>query len=197
MGILNLGGGGGNFLRFQPSVNAWIHKDQEVQLKQIVLDHTSMKTGWGKMSEGAAPEWQWDAQLGVGGRIPSDDKDKEGRLVWKRGFAVTLFTRTTGVAEWSSTGTGPCIGFEKIVEEIWNEKDQHPGEVPVVEYTGSEARKIGKGNTRAPNFTLVKWIKRDTIDWTGGGEAEAPAPDPEPAPVQKTKAPAPADDDVF
>jgi hypothetical protein len=34
----------------------------------------------------------------------------------------------------------------------------------VIEYTGSEAIKIGKGNTRVPQFTLVKWVESDEFE---------------------------------
>lgn len=191
MGILNLGGSAGSYVRFMPSANAWMHGGAEVQLKQIVFDHASVRTGWGKMAEGSAPEWQWDNQLGVRSPQPSDEH--------KRGFSIRLYAKAIGVAEWSSTGTGPCMGFDAIFDQIWNEKDANAGKVPVVEYTGSEPIKVGKGNTRKPQFRLVKWVPRENVPWDGDDAqkeaAPAPAPVPKPAPVQKATAPASSGDD--
>lgn len=187
MSILNInGGGGGNYIRFMPSANAWVFNKEETTLDVIVFDHDTVKTGWGKMSEGNAPEWQWDERLGVAGKQPSIDH--------KRGFSISLFAKGIGTVEWSSTGTGPVIGFDEIFEQIWAQKDVNPGMVPVCKYTGSNAIKVGKGNTRVPKFQLVKWTKRDSVPWGTEEKAEAA---PVPAPAKKA-APAAAavDDDI-
>lgn len=184
MSILNInnGGSGGAYIRFMPSANAWVFNKEEITLDALVIDHESVRTGWGKMSEGAAPEWQWDDRLGVAGSRPSDEH--------KRGFSVKMFTKQTGTVEWSSTGTGPVMGFDAVFEAIWNAKDANPGKVPVVKYTGSTPLKVGKGNTRTPNFALVKWVDRASIPWEGEAEAV-----PAPAPAPKKAAPAPAVED--
>jgi hypothetical protein len=191
MGLLNInnGGGGGAYIRFMPSANAWVFDKAEVTLQQIVVDHDSVRSGWGKMSEGSAPEWQWDERLGVQGQIPSQERDAKGALFWKRGFSIRLFTKATGAVEWSSTGTGPCIGFDAIFEQIWNARAENEGKCAVVEYTGSSPLKVGKGNTRVPNFSLVKWVARDAIPWDAEPIAsKAPPPPP--------RAPAAVEDDI-
>jgi len=201
MSILNInnGGGGGSYIRFMPSANAWVFNKEEVTLTNLVFDHESVRSGWGKMMEGQAPEWQWDQRLGVQSPIPSQERDAKGNLVWKRGFSINFYTKEMGVVEWSSTGTGPVIGFDQIFEEIWNAKDEHAGMVPVCKYGGSVPQKIGKGNTRVPNFSLVKWVKRDSIPWDAEQD-DTPAPAPAAAPkaaaaTTKKAAPPPADDD--
>jgi len=190
MGILNINSGGsGSYVRFAPSINGWMKGKDEITIKALVLDVASVKTGWGKMGEGTAPEWHWDAQLGVSGTKPSDERDPQGQPLWKRGFSVRLFSKEHGAMEWSSTGTGPCLGFDQVFEEIWNAKSE--GKAPVIEYTGSEPLKIGKGNTRKPLFKVIKWVSHDSIPW----DAEAPAPAA--APVEKPKAPTPPADDKY
>jgi hypothetical protein len=193
MSILNINGGGGSYIRFMPSANAWVYDKSEVTIDVIVFDQDTVRTGWGKMSEGNAPEWQWDERLGVGGPQPSSEH--------KRGFAIKLFAKGIGTVEWSSTGTGPVIGFDAIFEQIWNQKAANPGKVPVVKYTGSTSTKIGKGNTRVPNFQLVKWADRDSVPWGNEEKAEAapaaaPAPAAKPAPAKAAPAAAPVDDDI-
>jgi hypothetical protein len=196
MSILNInnGGGGGSYIRFMPSANAWVFNKEEVSLDVLVLDHDSVKTGWGKMADGQPPEWQWDQRLGVDGGIPSQERDVKGNLYWKRGFSISFYTKATGTVEWSSTGTGPVIGFDQIFEEIWNAKEANPGKVAVVKYTGSTALKVGKGNTRVPNFVLGKWVAKDSVPWATP-EEEAPAPKPAPKAAPKP-ATAELDDDM-
>lgn len=187
MGVLNINnGGGGAYIRFMPSANAWVFNKEEITLDQIVIDQDSVRSGWGKMQEGSAPEWHWDERLGVAGSIPSQERDSKGVLLWKRGFAITLFTKATGAVEWSSTGTGPVIGFDNIFDVIWSQKDANEGKVAVVKYTGSTPMKVGKGNTRVPNFEIVKWIPRSAVPWDSES-AQADA-----APAAKKPAPAPA-----
>lgn len=185
MSILNINGsgGGGAYIRFMPSANAWVFNKAEIAIDNVVIDHDSVRTGWGKMAEGQAPEWSWDDRLGVKGQQPSPEH--------KRGFSVTMYTKQTGSVEWSSTGTGPVIGFDEIFETIWNGKDDNAGKVAVVKYTGSSPMKVGKGNTRVPQFSLVKWIPRDSVAW------DSEPADAEPAkPAAKAAKAAPVEEDI-
>ena len=56
--------GNSEYIRFKPSVNAWIADGDEVQREDVLLDPSSLKVGWGKITEGQAPEWSWDEKLG-------------------------------------------------------------------------------------------------------------------------------------
>lgn len=186
MSILGLGSdGGGAYVRFLPSANGWMKGGDEIQLSQIIMDVDSVRTGWGKMAEGMAPEWSWDERLGVRGPQPSPDH--------KRGFSIKIYGKTLGLVEWSSTGTGPCIGFDRIFTQIWEQRADHPGQVPVVKYTGSEPMKVGKGNTRAPKFELQKWVDRPS-ELDDGAAAPPPA---KPAPTPPRASPPASSDDEY
>jgi hypothetical protein len=186
MSILNInGGGGGSYIRYMPSANAWVFQNNEIVLDTLVFDHTAIKTGWGRMAEGQAPEWLWDERLGVGGSQPSPDH--------KRGFSIKLYTKATGTVEWSSTGTGPVIGFDAIFETIWNGRAENSGKVALCKYTGSEAMKVGKGNTRKPLFSLVKWVDYGAVPWANNAADVLAEPPPKAAPKP---APAAIDDDL-
>jgi len=188
MGILNINnGGGGNYIRFMPSANAWVFNKDETKIDVVVFDHDTIKTGWGKMAEGQAPEWPWDERLGVAGKQPSTDH--------KRGFAISLYAKGVGTVEWSSTGTGPVIGFDEIFEQIWNGKDANEGKVAVCKYTGSSPIKVGKGNTRVPKFEIVKWAPRDSVPWDTEDKTKAPTPAPAKA-APKAEPAAKVDDDI-
>jgi hypothetical protein len=107
---------------------------------------------------------------------------------------VTLYSKELGLVDWSANAYGPCKGFEKIYSEAAKVVDDNYGKLPVIEYVNSTAEKVGKGNTRVPNFKLAGWVARPAgMSADGGDEFE---PEPAPAPVRKAKpAPAPVMDD--
>jgi hypothetical protein len=176
---------GGAYIIFKPTLNGWtLNKDTEVTLDHVVFDPETIKAGWGKMATGQAPEWIWDNPPERKGPLPSEEKDKEGKPVWKRGFHVSFFAKGIGLVTWSSTGAGPFDGFRACYEQIAKQLAANPGAVPVLKYTGSTPVKKGLGNTRVPNFNLVKWVPRDSIPWDKAPDAAAaPAPAPKPAPT--------------
>ena len=47
----------GEYIRFKPSVNAWYVDGEEIALKGMSIDPDSLKTGWGLIQEGEAPQW--------------------------------------------------------------------------------------------------------------------------------------------
>jgi hypothetical protein len=162
---LGLGGGSGSYIRFSPSVNAWTIGGEEIQLQKVIFDMDSIRTGWGLLEAGSPPQWVWDEAIGRRGAKPGDD--------YKRGFSVRMWLGPDrGWTEWSSNGTGPCLGFEALAGAAMPQKAENEGKVLVAKYAGSKAEKIGKGSTRVPNFEIVGWVDRPADD---GDEDEAPA----------------------
>jgi hypothetical protein len=156
---LNDGADSGYYIRYMPSANAWKTGDEEVDVKHLLLDPASIKTGWGKIQLGLSPDWHWDQQLGVRSSRPGNTEEE--KMEYKRGFSVDLFGKEIGLRTWSATGTGATMGFEKLYAAIHSQLADNKGKVAVVEYTGSEAIKVGKGNTRVPQFSLLKWVESD------------------------------------
>jgi len=151
------------FIRYMPSANGWFSgKDHEIDLKYFMLNPTSVKTGWGKITKGEAPDWHWDEALGKRAIRPGDTEEE--KMNYKRGFSVDMFIQEEGLRVFSTTTTGSNIGFENLYTEIHAQQAENVGKFPVVEYTGSEAIKIGKGNTRVPQFKLVKWVESDEFE---------------------------------
>lgn len=151
------------FIRYMPSANGWFSgKDHEIDLKYFMLNPTSVKTGWGKITKGEAPDWHWDEALGKRAIRPGDTEEE--KMNYKRGFSVDMFIQEEGLRVFSTTTTGSNIGFENLYTEIHAQQAENVGKFPVIEYTGSEAIKIGKGNTRVPQFKLVKWVESDEFE---------------------------------
>ena len=155
---LDTSGDGGMYIRWMASANAWKAGGEEVTLKYFVLDYHSVKTGWGWLQEGLAPGWSWDEKVGVKSKRPGDTEEEQQE--WKRGFSVMLFEKELGVREWATTATGAIMGFDLLYSAVATEAPNHEGLLPVIEYTKSEPLKVGKGNTRVPEFVVVKWVEK-------------------------------------
>jgi hypothetical protein len=191
--MLNLssGSGSGNYIRFSPQANAWTNNNnEEITLKKVVFDIDNIATGWLLLGVGVR-DWVQDDAVGKKGPQPSPEH--------KRGFQVVLYNREMGAAEWSSNGVGPNMGLEQMYKACAAERAANPGKLPVLEYKGSKAEKIGKGTTRIPNFVLTGWVARPA-----GLDAVADEFEAEPVPVQqpvRKAAPKPApvmdDDEIF
>ena len=197
--MLNLSSssGGGNYIRFMPSANAWLNSNkEEFTPKKMVVDTASLQTGWMHLGEGVR-DWQPDASLGKKGPQPSADH--------KRGFSIKMYNKEMGLAEWSANGTGPNMGLEKLWKAIEAGQAANAGKLPVIEYKGSTLEKIGKGTTRIPAFNIVSWIDRPAgMDSEGADHsapfsapAAAPAPVAPPVPKKSAMAAAVADDEMF
>lgn len=151
------------FIRYMPSLNGWfINKEDEVALKHFLLDVGSIKTGWGKIALGESPVWVWDDAIGHRALRPGEGEEE--RLAYKRGFSVDMFIKDSGLRTWSTTTTGSNIGFEKLYTELHAQMGANSGKYAVIEYTGSEAIKVGKGNTRVPELKLLKWVESDEFE---------------------------------
>jgi len=189
LNLSNNNGSGNSYIRFAPQANAWTNRDgEEIQLKKVVMDLDSVQTGWLMIAAGMR-DWQPDEVLGAKSQSPGEG--------YKRGFVVTLYSKELGLVDWSANAYGPCKGFEKIYSDCMKMSGE-TGKLPVIEYVNSTAEKVGKGNTRVPNFKLVSWVARPAgMNAEDGLEQWA---EPAPAPVRKAAKPAPApvmDDEEF
>ena len=143
--------GSSEYIRFKPSVNAWIADGDEVQLEDVLFDPSTLKTGWGKIAEGQAPEWSWDERLGKKSPPPSSDH--------KRGFSVMIKVKDKGWREWSANGVGVMMGLSELWNVVglqWKDKDNQ-GKAVHLKYKGARLEKIGKGDTRVSEFEVKAW----------------------------------------
>ena len=143
--------GGGEFIRFKPRDNVWVLDGEETDVKGFTLDPSSLKTGWGCIQQGQAPDWQWDQNLGVKGKKPEGD--------YKRGFAVDVFVKDVGWREWSSNGFGVNKGFQTLWGDIEKGFKENPEKCVQIIYEKSVSEAIGVGGTRIPMFTVGSWVE--------------------------------------
>ena len=155
MSILGISNGSGNYARYQSSTDQWLVNKVPIVLRTFILDHGSVKSGWGNINENAAPDWQWDSTLGVRSPQPTTDH--------RRGFSARLWFPEHGWVDWATNSTGASMGFDTVFELVWGHKDSHPGEFAEIQYTGSQPLRIGKGNTRKPLFQVLGWVPQASI----------------------------------
>ena len=172
--MLNLSSGGGAYVRFSAAANAWIVSGEEISFNQCLLDPTSLRTGWGHIEAGMAPDWVWDDTPGARSKAPSPNH--------KRGFSLFLFLKGHGWREWATTSAGSNMGLEALWPVVAEQQGANAGKVAVLAYAGSTAQKVGKGTTRVPNFSVVKWIVDPEGERPSHGAA-APAPIAAPSPA--------------
>jgi hypothetical protein len=173
--MLGLSDSTAEYFRFKPSVNAWVVDGDEIEFKGMGVDPSSLKTGWGKIQEGQAPEWQWDERPGVKGSNPGEG--------YKRGFSVKVYIKGYGWREWTTTGSGPKMGLEAIWPAIHNGAASNDGKMAMVAFHGAKAVAIGKGTTRVPEFELKGWNDKPAESAQPAPVQEVtPEPTPEPSP---------------
>jgi len=194
--MLNLSSssGSGNYIRFSPQANAWTNNNnEEITLKKVVFDIDNIHTGWLLLGVGVR-DWVQDESVGKKGPQPSPEH--------RRGFDITLYNKEIGAAAFSSNGVGNNIMLETMYKACIAERAANPGKLPILEYQGSKAEKIGKGTTRIPQFKLTGWVARPAGLDAVAEEFEAePAPPPVAAQPVRKAAPKPVevveDDEIF
>ena len=147
-----------NNLTFKSSENCFFLNKEPKHLGEIALNLQSLKTGWAHFAIGMAPDFVWDEELGKPARQPSDD--------YKRAFSIMAIDPKDGKMEWNGAGYGSCAALEDIFTETSKDKNANTGMFVILRYLGSEAKKIGKGNTRIPKFELIGWADPDDLPWT-------------------------------
>jgi hypothetical protein len=151
LNLSNSGGSNAKFIRFSPQANAWSNSEGEFELKKFVFDVDNVQTGWMLIAVGTY-EFVADETLGKKGAQPSPEH--------KRGFKVQFYNKEMGLCEWSANGVGHNMALEELYTTCAKARADNEGKLPVVEYKGSRAEKIGKGTTRIANFVVTNWIAR-------------------------------------
>jgi len=195
---LNLGGGEGKpYIRFSPSINSWEMSSPEGREEftwdaPVVFDIQGLQLGWMKIDSMGR---EWEAWPSLTQRVPQPSDEH------KIGFAINVVSTKLFGEEPVREFSANTFGNLTFIQELYNQCEQAPefkeGKSPVVAITGSKAQKVGKGNTRIPEFEIKKWVDRPAeLD---SAEVEAPQSSATSAPSQPAPqpAPAPVEDDEF
>ena len=157
---LNIGASGSikPYCKFNSKADKWFAKgddgDQEIDRPTFIADLANIATGWLRFREGQAPERVIDASLERAAPSPGEG--------FKRGFVLAVFSRNFfgGEAELSSASIHMGNAIREVYQAFEEQRGNHPGQVPVIACTGSEAMKDRYGINYRPKFELVKWVDR-------------------------------------
>ena len=193
------------YVKFNAKADKWFVRgedggDVEIARPTFVADLANVATGWLRFREGEAPERIVDPSLDRAAPSPGEG--------FKRGFVLSVYSRKFfgGLVELSSASIHMGNAIREIYQAFEADRGNHPGEVPVIACTGSEAMKDKYGTNYKPVLALVKWVTRPAelpdqspVDEAEVWQGQAPSrqqathvPPPQPAPAAQTPAAQPA-----
>ncbi len=150
----------------------------------VVLDISTMKTGWCYSSgaAGEAPDWKMNASLAQFAPDPSaGDRD------YKKGFKIRCAIGGGKTASWDQAGASVWNAFVSLVPAL--QQQPSPDMLPLVRCTGAKFEQFKRGSTNTPILEVVKWVPRPDClkEGAAAGIATQPAQaaptPPAPAPV--------------
>jgi len=187
---LMIGGGEGKpYIRFSPSINSWEMSTPDGRTEftwdaPVVFDVHGLQLGWMRI-DAQGRDWQpWPS---LNQRAPSPGEE------YKIGFKIDVVSNKLfgdePTREFSANTFGPLQFISALYDACENAEEFKAGQVPVIKITGSKPVKVGKGNTRVPEFEIAKWVPRpDELAASDEGVTQSAAPaqaqaKPEPTPV--------------
>jgi len=169
--MLNLGGGG-DFLpyaKFNGKAGRWYVKkgegEVEVMNPTFVADFDNIRTGWFWFKQGSAPQIVWDTSLTEPAPKPTatftDDKGKV-RDCYKRGFELKLFSEQAfgGVVVLNGAAMHLNMAVNDLYAQYISGKAANPGQLPVIQVTGTLPMKDKEGTNFKPVFSILKFVPR-------------------------------------
>jgi hypothetical protein len=120
-------------VKYNSKSDKWsVGGDQEIYRPTFVADPLNIAIGWLRFREGQAPERCIFPSLDCEAPKPSED--------YKKGFVLALFSEKFfgGVVEFSSTSMHVRNAVSELYDAWEAQRDEHPGELPVVACTGSQ-----------------------------------------------------------
>jgi hypothetical protein len=185
------------FIRFLASINSWQMSVEGGTAefafdKPAAFDIQNVQLGWLLLETGNR-DWQpW----------PDNAQTRKPEGDYKAGFEVDVFSSQMFGGEPVRSLSSNATGSVMFIQELYAEAEKHPefaqGLTPIVQLNGSKALKVGKGNTRVPQFQIVKWVARPAAFSGEDAAPQAPAPRaaaPAPKPAAPKAAPAAADNE--
>ncbi len=209
MSGLNIGGGSIKaYTKFNAKADKWFIRgdegDAEIGRPTFVADFSNVRTGWFRFRENQAPERLIDPSLDRSSPCPDEG--------FKRGFVLAVYSQKFfgGLVELSSASIHMGNAIREAYVAYEEQRGNHPGQLPVIACTGSEAMKDKYGTNYKPTLEIVKWVDRpaevpdespadDADVWQGQAPAQQQAMHVTPPAVPATQVPPvaaqqPADD---
>lgn len=144
--------------------------ETEVDVTLLKLHPDTFKSGWGRYTKADGFEYQWDSKFTVPEKRPDE--------TWKRAFSCWVMPKGAEHPYlWQRFTYSEVSAFDNILSTFWNDKANHAGKFPVVEFTGSKIIQVGMGSSSELSFKFNSWSDNsfNVPDWYI--EPDAPADD--------------------
>tara|TARA_B100001057_G_C22662197_1_gene876402 strand:- start:364 stop:966 length:603 start_codon:yes stop_codon:yes gene_type:complete len=186
---------GNAYIRFMVRDNEWVMSTatgdtEKVDMSSapVVVDIENIQLGWLKL-EGGRDWLPWPDNVSTNVAKPSDAHNQ--------GFSVKFFSNRIfddqPVRELSASGAGIRQFVMDVHEEAEKAIEFGSGKVPAIKIGDAPKVKMGKNDTRVPQFEIVKWINRpDELV----GDVPPPAKDASPVSPAASQQSGGAPDDV-
>lgn len=120
----------------------------------------SLKIGFIKFNEGAAPERSWWSSPLQKEDRPDESKNAQGGFLWQNNVAVRVAIGGGEDAQLEVSGWGGYKGIMGGIELLNNGFADNIGKSPLVAYTGFRVEGSGSKRLHVPEFKVVKWVDR-------------------------------------
>ncbi|HCX86589.1 MAG TPA: hypothetical protein DG761_01040 [Gammaproteobacteria bacterium] len=166
---LQMGGEGAAYIRFKPTENAWLMSGPDGPTEfefddPVVIDIENVQLGWLHLGVGISEWEEWPNNVKT--EKPAEGEFKVAAKV--KFFSKKLFGEN-GVRELRSNQAGVM----QFIQDLYADAEANFNKgVPVVEITGSNPVKIGKGSTRIPQYLIKKFVARPDALANGHVEPE-------------------------
>jgi len=130
----------------------WINNEDNIDVKYMLFDISTIKTGIGKWSKDGGYEWKW-ADI-VGSKLLKPDED------WKNAFSVWAIS--DGEDEpmlWRRSSFGEYQGFLDMFRQCYKDMADNKDKVALFEYVKSVDLDVGYGSSK-PVFLFKEWRER-------------------------------------
>jgi hypothetical protein len=157
---LNIGASGSirSYAKYNSKADKWFARgdegDVEIGRPTFVADLPNIRTGFMRFREGQAPEKVIDPSLDRIAPSPGEG--------FKRGFVLMAYSQKFfgGAVELSSASLHMGNAIREVYQAYEEQRVSHPGQLPVIVCTGSEAMKDKYGTNYKPKLEIVKWVDR-------------------------------------
>jgi len=152
---------GNAYIRYMVRDDEW-HMSSPTGMEEIdmasaavVVDIENIQLGWLKLEGGR--DWHpWPKNDPMKVAKPSDAHNQGFSVMF---YSTKLF-EDEPVRELSASGAGIRQFVQELYEEAEKSKEFGSGKVPAVKITSGKKVKMGKNDSRVPQFEIVKWINR-------------------------------------
>jgi hypothetical protein len=180
----------GDLLRFNGKTGKFIRGSDKIELpnrRRLKLAPTSVQDGFVRWENGRITDQRFREWVSNSQPIERDDLGDNNELDWPDGKDPWSFTLMVAFKDgrgiqlkFTTSSTGGCNAVRKVLRDWRAQRQQHEGEVPVVELgTDSYEHKVHRTTITVPTFTIVGWTTWDgemPIIGNGGGSSSSDIP---------------------